>query len=119
MWTRNRNDISDRFPDIVAAAVAQIPDEVVLDGDLVILGANGRLSFDALQERLATTRANARTKAVPMPATFAAFDLLTAGGVDLRTQRWTIRRRRLEQLSQGLDAAAATHTLHRRCRRGA
>jgi hypothetical protein len=32
LWTRNRNDITDRFPDIAAAAIRQIPDGVVLDG---------------------------------------------------------------------------------------
>jgi hypothetical protein len=100
LWTRNRNDISDRFPDIVTAAVAQLPEGVVLDGELVILGTDGRLSFDALQQRLATSPAKARAKAAQMPATYAAFDLLAVGGVDLRTQRWTVRRRRLEQLSQ-------------------
>jgi len=30
--TRNRNDISDRFPDIVAAAVRQLAAGAVLDG---------------------------------------------------------------------------------------
>jgi ATP-dependent DNA ligase len=32
LWTRNRHDISDRFPDIVTAATRQLPDGVVLDG---------------------------------------------------------------------------------------
>ena len=99
LWTRNRNDISDRFPDIVAAAARQIPDGVVVDGEVVILGADGRLSFDALQQRLATTPAKARTKAAELPATYAVFDLLAIGGDDLRTQRWTARRKRLEQLA--------------------
>lgn len=34
-----------------------------------------------------------------MPAAYAAFDLLAIGGVDLRTQRWTVRRQRLEQIA--------------------
>jgi ATP-dependent DNA ligase len=34
-----------------------------------------------------------------VPATLVAFDLLGIGGVDLRTQRWTVRRGRLEQLA--------------------
>jgi ATP-dependent DNA ligase len=34
-----------------------------------------------------------------VPASYVAFDLLAIGGVDLRTQRWTVRRRRLEQLA--------------------
>jgi ATP-dependent DNA ligase len=34
-----------------------------------------------------------------VPASYVAFDLLAASGVDLRTQRWTVRRGRLEQLA--------------------
>lgn len=101
LWTRNRNDITDRFPDIASAAVRQVPDGVVLDGELVILGDDGRLSFDALQQRLVTSPAKARTKAAELPASYAAFDVLAVAGVDLRTQRWTVRRRRLEQLASG------------------
>ncbi|MFI6829176.1 hypothetical protein ACIBG5_18875 [Kribbella sp. NPDC050241] len=32
LWTRNRNEISDRFPEIVTAALLQLPAGVVLDG---------------------------------------------------------------------------------------
>ncbi|MEV0800577.1 hypothetical protein AB0I34_22995 [Kribbella sp. NPDC050281] len=85
LWTRNRNDITDSFPDIAAAATRQVPDGVVLDGELAILGGDGRLSFDALQQRLVTSPAKARAKAAELPASYAAFDLLTVSGVDLRT----------------------------------
>ncbi|WP_406050264.1 hypothetical protein [Kribbella sp. NBC_00889] len=78
LWTRNRNDISDRFPEIVTAALLQLPAGVVLD-ELVILGADGRLSFDALQQRLVTSPARARAKATQVPAAYAAFDLLATG----------------------------------------
>nr|WP_272949198.1 hypothetical protein [Kribbella pittospori] len=71
-----------------------------MNGELVILGADGRLSFDALQQRLVTSPARARAKAAQVPAAYAAFDLLATGGVDLRTQRWTVRRKRLEQLAR-------------------
>jgi len=67
----------------------------------VILCADGRLSFDALQQRLVTSPAKARAKAAELPASYAAFDLLAVGGIDMRTQRWTIRRQRLEQLAKG------------------
>jgi ATP-dependent DNA ligase len=53
-----------------------------------------------LQQRLVTSAAKARAKAAELPASFAAFDLLAAGGVDLRTQRWAVRRQRLEQLAR-------------------
>ena len=60
IWSRNHRDLSDWFPDDVsAAAAAQLPPGTVVDGELVIL-VDGRLSFDALQRRLATTPAKAQ-----------------------------------------------------------
>jgi ATP-dependent DNA ligase len=70
----------------------------VVDGELVIM-VDGRLSFDALQRRLVTTPAKARQLVTSIPASYVAFDLLAYGGIDLRTQRWTTRRSRLEQLA--------------------
>jgi ATP-dependent DNA ligase len=32
IWSRQRNDLTDGFRDIAAAAVSQLPDGVVLDG---------------------------------------------------------------------------------------
>ncbi|TCN32154.1 ATP dependent DNA ligase-like protein [Kribbella orskensis] len=78
---------------------AQPSDRLKINGELVILGADGRLSFDALQRRLVTSPAKARNLVSTVPASYVAFDLLAIGGVDLRTQRWTVRRRRLEQLA--------------------
>jgi ATP-dependent DNA ligase len=70
-----------------------------MNGELVIM-VDGRLSFDALQRRLVTSPAKARQMVEKIPASYVAFDLLAYGGVDLRTQRWTIRRARLEQLAE-------------------
>jgi hypothetical protein len=68
------------------------------NGELVIL-VDGRLSFDALQRRLVTAPSKARALVAAAPASYVAFDLLAIGGIDLRTQRWTVRRGRLEQLA--------------------
>ena len=91
LWSRQRKDLTDRFPDIAAAAVRQIDDGVVLDGELLML-VDGGLSFDALQRRMVTSPANARQLVAALPASYVAFDLLAVAGVDLRTQRWTVRR---------------------------
>ena len=92
-WTCSRRSPS--------STTARPTSRLKINGELVILGADGRLSFDALQQRLVTSPAKARGKAAELPASFAAFDLLAAGGVDLRTQRWAVRRERLEQVSRG------------------
>ncbi|WP_433169927.1 ATP-dependent DNA ligase [Kribbella sp. CA-247076] len=100
IWSRQRKELTDRFPDVVKAAVRQVPDGVVLDGELVIL-VDGRLSFDALQRRLVTAPAKVRGLIASSPASYVAFDLLSTAGVDLRPQRWTVRRTRLEVLAKG------------------
>jgi ATP-dependent DNA ligase len=93
IWSRLRNDLTDGFRDIAAAAVSQLPDGVVLDGELLVVGTNGRLDFDGLQKRLVTTSpAKDRQLIAAIPASYVAFDLLAYGGVDLRTQRWATRR---------------------------
>jgi hypothetical protein len=69
-----------------------------INGDLVI-SIDNRLSFDALQRRLVTSPAKARQLVAVVPASYVAFDLLAIGGIDLRTQRWSVRRGRLEQLA--------------------
>ncbi|TCO42355.1 ATP dependent DNA ligase-like protein [Kribbella antiqua] len=70
---------------------------------MVIL-LDGKLSFDALQRRLVTAPSNARKLVAEVPASYVAFDVLAAAGVDLRTQRWTVRRGRLEKLASNWAA---------------
>jgi ATP-dependent DNA ligase len=98
IWSRNHRDLSEWFPDVARAAAAQLPPGTVIDGVLVIL-IDGRLSFDALQRRLVTTPPRARQLIAQAPASFIGFDLLAVDGVDVRQQRWTTRRRRLESLA--------------------
>ena len=83
-----------------AGAVRQLPDGVVVDGELLI-SLDNRLDFDALRRRLVTSPAKARHLIATVPASYVAFGPLAIGGVDLRTQRWTVRRNRLEQLAGG------------------
>ncbi|MEN3268139.1 hypothetical protein [Pseudonocardia sp.] len=64
-----------------------------------MISIDGRLSFDAPQRRLVTSPAKAKHLLATAPASYLAFDLLAIGGVDLRTQRWSVRRTRLEQLA--------------------
>ncbi|MFE7093506.1 ATP-dependent DNA ligase [Streptomyces erythrochromogenes] len=69
--------VQDRWPDQVAAAEAQLPYGLVLDGELVVWDAEaGRLSFEALQRRAATRARGALALAARWPVHFVAFDLL-------------------------------------------
>ncbi|MGW7440758.1 ATP-dependent DNA ligase [Streptomyces sp. NPDC054849] len=56
VWVQTRRGalVQDRWPDLVAAAEAQLRHGLVLDGELVVWDAEaGRLSFEALQRRAA------------------------------------------------------------------
>ena len=51
LYSKRGNDLSFRFPDIVAAA-AQMPiGDVVLDGEITAVNADGVPDFEALQRR--------------------------------------------------------------------
>ncbi|MEU4356233.1 ATP-dependent DNA ligase [Streptomyces virginiae] len=73
----------------MAAAEAQLPHGLVLDGELVVWDAEaGRLSFEVLQRRAATRACGAAGLAARWPAYFVAFDLLQQDGQELLTCPW-------------------------------
>ncbi|MFJ5811712.1 RNA ligase family protein [Streptomyces sp. NPDC093093] len=91
--------IQDRFPDLVAAAEQQLPDSLVLDGELLVWDPEaGRLSFEALQRRAAVRGRNAPTLAARWPAYFVAFDILQTGGEETVNRPYVERRALLEDL---------------------
>ncbi|WP_237296567.1 ATP-dependent DNA ligase [Streptomyces sp. 3211] len=103
--TRRGALVQDRWPDLVAAAEAQSPHGLVLDGEPVVWDSEaGRLSFEALQRRAATRARGARTLAARWPAYFA-FDLLQQDGKELLTRPYAERRALLENLIRGRPAA--------------
>ena len=70
----------------------------VLDGELVILGEDGREEFDALQNRLHPAESRVRMLAEQTPALFRAFDLLAVDRRKLAGKPFSERRAALEQL---------------------
>jgi ATP-dependent DNA ligase len=98
VWSKQGRDLTDRFPDVVAAAVAQVPAGTVLDGEVVIWNGS-RLDFGLLQQRISTPAGRIPALAAAHPASYVAFDLLAAGGVDLRPSKLARRRAALEDLA--------------------
>ncbi|MFD9335819.1 hypothetical protein ACFWBF_15630 [Streptomyces sp. NPDC060028] len=73
------------FPDLVAAA-EQLPDGLVLDGELVVWDtAPSRLFFEVLQRRAAACGRTATALAAKSPAFSIAFDVMQIDGIELLT----------------------------------
>jgi ATP-dependent DNA ligase len=98
VWSKQGRDLTDRFPDVVAAARAQVPAGTVLDGEVVIWNGS-RLDFGLLQERMVSSVGRIASLVAAHPASYVAFDVLAAGGIDVRGRRLSRRRAALEQLA--------------------
>jgi ATP-dependent DNA ligase len=99
--SRDGRPLDRYFPDMHAAFLAALPPGAVVDGEIVIATARG-LDFDALQLRLHPAASRVAKLALETPASFVAFDLLAADGVDVREQPQIERRARLERLLDGV-----------------
>lgn len=115
LWSRGQENISAQFPDLIAAAAAELPDDTILDGEILAfehasnstpppaptpnhLGLPGTpLPFADLQLRLGKKLLQPVLFA-DVPVAFVAYDLLHSRGADLRNLPTAQRRKMLEQL---------------------
>jgi bifunctional non-homologous end joining protein LigD len=108
LWSRNGNDFSVRYP-LVTRAVSKLPDDTVIDGEIVALDERGLPSFNILQ--------NYNHAGTPLQ--FYVFDLLQLRGKDLQARALSERRELLRSkvmphldggvvhLSESLEATAS------------
>jgi bifunctional non-homologous end joining protein LigD len=98
LLTRNGNDYTAVFPEIARAIKALPIDEFIIDGEVVVLDAEGKPSFSRLQKRgRLTSEIDVRRAAVELPATFYTFDLLAVDDLDLRPLPLVTRKQLLAQ----------------------
>ena len=96
IWSRGEDLVTERFPEIVAAA-ARLPDGVVLDGELVAWRDGSIRPFAELQQRIGRKKLSAAILE-RVPVRFLAYDLLEQGHTDVRSLPLRERRERLETL---------------------
>lgn len=75
--SRPGRDCTEEFPELAAIARALGHHRILLDGELVCLGADGSPDFASLRKRLRASGDKARRHAERAPATFLAFDGLS------------------------------------------
>jgi ATP-dependent DNA ligase len=93
--SRDSKPLNRYFPDLENVLLAQLPQQCVLDGEIVIATSNG-LDFDALQLRVHPAASRVKMLSETTPASVVFFDLLCVGEQDLRQQPFEARRRELE-----------------------
>jgi DNA ligase D-like protein (predicted ligase) len=83
--SRNDNDFTNRYR-TVPPALAKLPDDTVIDGEIVALDEDGRPSFGALQNAASTT-----------PIVYFVFDVLVLAGRNVMGETLEARRELLER----------------------
>jgi len=96
LGSRNEKPMTRYFPDVVEAVLRELPERCVVDGEIVVVGPEGRLEFEVLQQRIHPAESRVRKLAGETPASFVAFDLLALGDEDLTGAPQRTRRSQLE-----------------------
>ncbi len=97
MQGRDHKPLNRYFPELEKALVEQLPKGCILDGEIVVNGAQG-LDPVALDKRISMPLSLIGFLARKTPSSFVAFDLLAAGGRSTMDLPLAERRARLERL---------------------
>src|SRR5688572_29694346 len=84
--SRNDNDLSIRYAEVLKG-LAKLPDETVIDGEVIALDDDGRPSFNILQN----------FGSLAGPVLYFVFDLMILAGRDVMHEPLTVRRELLEK----------------------
>ena len=96
LWSRGEELITERFPEIAAAA-RRLPPGTVFDGEIVAYAGGTPRPFADLQQRIGRQRRVSEI-AAGIPVVFLAYDVLEDEGRDIRAKTMQERRARLVDL---------------------
>ncbi|MFC3414372.1 ATP-dependent DNA ligase [Algoriphagus hitonicola] len=96
LWSRGEELVNDKFPELMNLG-KNLPDGVVLDGEILAFKDGGPLPFNLLQTRIG--RKNVSKKILSeAPVSFLVYDLIEYQNQDYRSKPLVKRRAYLEQL---------------------
>lgn len=99
LWSRKGNRVTDPYKVVIPSLDNQPPSELVLDGEMVAIDRNGRISFECMQQymQLVPLTEDCRDSRL----LYYVFDILYLDGFDLTGVRYDTRRDLLQRtLSQ-------------------
>ena len=104
LFTRNENDVTAGYPEVVSALAELGLDDTVLDGEIVALNAAGVPDFGRLQQRMGLTKeADVEAARRDVPVKFLVFDVMRSGGKPLADDTYVERRKALRDLKIAAD----------------
>ncbi len=110
LGSRSTKDLARYFPELVEAFRRELPDRIVVDGE-IYLAVDGRLEFDVLSQRIHPAASRVNMLAETTPASFVAFDLLALGDESWMERSFGERRAALEEaLADASDPVHVTRT---------
>ncbi len=99
LFSSNGREVTDSFPELAGLAGATDGHEVVLDGEVVALGPDGRPDFGLLTRRIHQNGADRAARLQhQVPVVYEIFDLLALDGRSLMASALEQRRAHLEQV---------------------
>ncbi|MCU1488807.1 MAG: putative ligase-like protein [Acidimicrobiaceae bacterium] len=104
LTSRNERPLTRYFPELIEPLRSTLPDRVVLDGEIVIVGPQG-LEFEALLERIHPAASRVEQLSRSHPASLVAFDLLALDEDDVMSEPFSARRARLEKVLEHTSGA--------------
>ncbi|BBY96338.1 ATP-dependent DNA ligase (plasmid) [Mycobacterium gallinarum] len=112
VFTHNGAEVSRTFPELAGIRGAVGGRRVILDGEIVAVGSDGRPSFIRLQRRWPQQRRPSAELVREMPTRFLAFDVLAIDGVDVTGEPYGRRREILDAVMVVDQSPAMTVPRH-------
>jgi DNA ligase D-like protein (predicted ligase) len=99
LWYRSGRSTTASYPEIALEITKLAPPDIVLDGEIVAFDAEGKPSFQRLEQRIGLEKPRDIAQAAKdVPVVYVAFDVLAMGERDLRDMPLVARRELLEAI---------------------
>ncbi len=101
VWSRGEELVTHQYPEF--DALIDIPDDFVIDGEVLVIKEEKIASFNALQKRIGR-KAVSKKMRTEYPVKMMVYDLLELNNADIRDQQQQKRRLLLEKLFLGISS---------------
>lgn len=88
LYTRHNNEVSSKFPELLNL---DVPDGTVLDGEIIVTGADGSPDFEAVMERFMSNKSSYKI-------VYCIFDVIYSNGQSLASKQLAQRKELLNGL---------------------